>query len=174
LRRDDATVLEYDLSGLAIGAYNPAFAALLAANKKAADQAGTQSAAAATSDPGANLAQSSAFSAALAAAASSGVSASSSTPSTPATVPAADASAGARDSGAGSAVQDFLNYANESPGQKLMDSILKSMGLTEDDLKHMPPDKLKAVEATIQQKIKEAAEEAAQKGKTGVIANVTA
>ncbi len=72
------------------------------------------------------------------------------------------------------AVQDFLNYANESPGQKLIDSILKSMGLTEDDLKHMSPDKLKAVEETIQQKIKEAAAEAAQKGKTGVIADVTA
>ena len=162
------------LSGLSIGAYNPAFAALMAANKKATEQAGTQSAAVATSDPGATLTQSASFSAILAASASSGVSASSLPPSTPDTVPAADASAAARDSGAGSAVQDFLNYANESPGQKLMDSILKSMGLTEDDLKHMSPDKLKAVEATIQQKIKEAAEEAAQKGKTGVIANVTA
>src|ERR1700744_3806449 len=129
------------LSGLAIGAFNPAFAALLAANKKAAQQAATQSAAAATSAPGANLAQSAASTAAAAASA-----AGTAAPSSAGTVPPSQASAAARDTGASTAVQDFLNYANESPGQKLIDSILSSMGLTEDDLKNMSPDQLTKAE----------------------------
>ena len=38
-----------------------------------------------------------------------------------------------------SVVQDFLNYAKESPAERLRDSILKSMGLTQDQLDKMPP-----------------------------------
>jgi len=85
-----------------------------------------------------------------------------------------DASAAARNSGAGSAVADFLGYAKETPAQRMRDAILKSMGLSEDDLNAMSPEKRKAVEETIRQKIKEAAEEAAKKGKTGLAADVTA
>ena len=140
---------------LAIGAYNPAAAAILAATKKAAAQSALQSAATAPS--------------ASPAAADSAAGA-----SAPSTVPAADASAAARDTGAASAVQDFLSYANKTPAQRLYDSILKSMGLTEDDVKNMTPAQRAALEKAIEQKIKEAAEEAAQKGKTGVIADVTA
>ena len=88
------------------------------------------------------------------------------------TVP--DASASARNSGASSAVSDFLNYAKETPAQRMRDAILKSMGLSEDDLKAMSPEKRKAVEDAIAQKIKDAAEQAAQKGKTGLVADVTA
>jgi hypothetical protein len=86
----------------------------------------------------------------------------------------ADASATARDSGLDTAVQDFLDYAKKTPAERMRDAILKSMGLTEEDLKAMSPEKRKAVEETIRQKIKQAAEEAAKKGKTGLVADVTA
>jgi hypothetical protein len=86
----------------------------------------------------------------------------------------ADASATARDSGLDTAVQDFLDYAKKTPAERMRDAILKSMGLTEEDLKSMSPEKRKAVEETIRQKIKQAAEEAAKKGKTGLVADVTA
>ena len=86
----------------------------------------------------------------------------------------ADASAATRNSGAGSAVSDFLDYAKETPAQRMRDAILKSMGLSEEDLKSMSPEKRKAVEETIRQRIKEAAEDAAKKGKTGLVADVTA
>ena len=85
----------------------------------------------------------------------------------------ADASAATRNSGAGSAVSDFLDYAKETPAQRMRDAILKSMGLSEEDLKSMTPEKRKAVEETIRQRIKEAAEDAAKKGKTGLVADVT-
>jgi TPP-dependent pyruvate/acetoin dehydrogenase alpha subunit len=84
----------------------------------------------------------------------------------------ADASAAARNSGAGNAVSEFLDYAKETPAQRMRDAILKSMGLSEDDLKNMSPEKRKAVEETIRQKIKDAAEEAANKGKTGLVADI--
>jgi hypothetical protein len=86
----------------------------------------------------------------------------------------ADASAAAHDSGASTAVSDFLDYAKKTPAQRMRDAILKSMGLTEDDLKRMSPDQRKAVEDAIREKIKDAAEEAAKKGKTGLVADVTA
>jgi hypothetical protein len=89
-------------------------------------------------------------------------------PSTP------DTSAAARNSGAGSAVSDFLDYANKTPAQRMRDAILKSMNLSEDDLKSMSPEKRKAVEDAIAQRIKQAAEDAAKKGKTGIVADVTA
>ncbi len=85
-----------------------------------------------------------------------------------------DASAAARDSGASKAVSDFLAYAKETPAQRMRDAILKSMGLTEDDLKSMSPDKRKAVEETIEKKIKDAAQQAAESGKKGFVTDVTA
>ena len=86
----------------------------------------------------------------------------------------ADASATARDSGLDTAVQDFLDYAKKTPAERMRDAILKSMGLTEEDVKSMSPEKRKAVEETIRQKIKQAAEDAAKKGQTGLVADVTA
>ena len=87
---------------------------------------------------------------------------------------ATGATAAARNSGAGSAVADFLAYANETPAQRMRDGILKSMGLSEKDLEAMSPEQRKAVEDTIRQKIKDAAEQAAEKGKTGLVADVRA
>lgn len=85
-----------------------------------------------------------------------------------------DASAAARNSGASKAMSDFQDYANKTPAQRMRDAILKSMGLSEDDLKAMSPEKRKAVEDAIARKIKERAEEAAKKGKTGLVADITA
>ena len=85
-----------------------------------------------------------------------------------------DSSPAGRNSGAGDAVQNFLDYAKETPAQRMRDSILKSMGLTEADLNSMDPAKRKAVEDMITQKIKDAAEAAAKQGKTGLVADLTA
>lgn len=76
--------------------------------------------------------------------------------------------------GAQSAVDEFMSWANMSPGERMRAGILQSMGLTEDDLKGMSPEKRKAVEDAIADKIKQAALDAANKGKTGVVADVTA
>ncbi len=71
-------------------------------------------------------------------------------------------------------VDDFESWANMTPAQRMRANILASMGLTEDDLKAMTPQQRKAVEDTIEQRIKEEAEHQAQKGKTGLMADVTA
>ena len=96
---------------------------------------------------------------------SAGVSGLAGSPTTP---------AAARNSGADDAVSDFLDYAKKTPAQRMRDAILKSMGLSEADLNAMSPEKRKAVEETIRQRIKDAAEQAAKKGKTGLVADVTA
>ena len=81
---------------------------------------------------------------------------------------------GADQAGGQSAVDEFLSLAKMTPGERMRASILQSMGLNEDDLKGMSPEKRKAVEDMIQQKIKTAAIEAAKSGKTGLVADVTA
>jgi hypothetical protein len=52
-------------------------------------------------------------------------------------------------------VVQFLNYAKMSPMDRLRANILKSMGLTEDQRKALPPDQQKAVEQKIQQIIQQ-------------------
>jgi hypothetical protein len=52
-------------------------------------------------------------------------------------------------------VQQFLDYAKMDPMQRMRASILKSMGLTEDDLKNMTPEQQKAVEQKIAQIIQQ-------------------
>jgi hypothetical protein len=68
--------------------------------------------------------------------------------------------------------QAFLNYAKMSPMERLRANILKSMGLTEDQLKSMPPEQQKAVEQKIEQLIKEQLEKNADK--QGQVVDVTA
>ncbi len=71
-----------------------------------------------------------------------------------------------------SVVQQFMDYAKESPMQRMRASILKSMGLTEDDLKKMSPEQQKAVEQKIEQIIKQKLEKNA--GQTGQVVDVSA
>jgi TPP-dependent pyruvate/acetoin dehydrogenase alpha subunit len=58
------------------------------------------------------------------------------------------------------------------PMERLRANILKSMGLTEDDLKNMSPEQKKAVEDKIAQLIKEQLEK--NQGKTGQVVDVSA
>ena len=71
-----------------------------------------------------------------------------------------------------SVVQQFMDYAKESPMERMRASILKSMGLTEDDLKKMSPEQQKAVEQKIEQIIKQQLQKNA--GQTGQLVNVSA
>lgn len=52
-------------------------------------------------------------------------------------------------------LKELMAYLTKSPAQLMRESILKSMGLTEESLKSLPPEKQAAVEATIAAKIKE-------------------
>jgi hypothetical protein len=76
--------------------------------------------------------------------------------------------------GAQSAVDEFLSWANMTPGERMRAGILKGMGLSEDDLKNMPADKRKAIEDQIRETIKQAAIDTANKGKTGIVADLKA
>ena len=49
---------------------------------------------------------------------------------------------------------DFKDYMSKSPEQRMHDSILKEMGLTEDDVKAMPPEKQQAIAKEIAQRVK--------------------
>jgi len=53
------------------------------------------------------------------------------------------------------AIAEFREYMSKTPEQRMREAILKEMGLTEEDLKAMPPEQREAVEASITEKIKE-------------------
>jgi hypothetical protein len=58
---------------------------------------------------------------------------------------------------------EFLAYARMSPAERMRASILKSMGLSEDDLNAMSPQDRQKVENTIEEMIKQQMEEAQKK-----------
>ena len=84
----------------------------------------------------------------------------------------AKASSSAGASQDNSVVQDFLNYAKESPADRLRDSILKSMGLTQDQLDKMPPAQRQAVEKKIEEIIKQKLQQ--NGGQPGQLVNASA
>jgi hypothetical protein len=92
--------------------------------------------------------------------------------------PAGGSGTGAKASGSASAsqdnsvVQDFLNYAKESPAERLRASILKSMGLTEQQLDQMPPAQRQAVEKKIEETIKQKLQQ--NGGQPGQLVNASA
>ncbi len=53
------------------------------------------------------------------------------------------------------ALEYLEDYLRKSPEQRMRDAILKKMGLTEEELAAMPPEKRAAIEQTITEKIKE-------------------
>lgn len=61
--------------------------------------------------------------------------------------------------GGPTALQELLEYMKKTPEQRMREAILRKMGLTEEDLKNMPPEKRAAVEETIAAKIKELLQE---------------
>jgi hypothetical protein len=98
------------------------------------------------------------------AASSTGATTSSSPTSTPVT--------NGLDTSGDDVVKQFLDYAKMSPMERMRANILKSMGLTEDDLKKMSPEQQKAVEQKIEQIIKQELEKNA--GTTGQVVDVSA
>ena len=54
-----------------------------------------------------------------------------------------------------SATDAFKDYMSKSPEQRLRDSILQSMGITEDDIKAMPPEKQLAIGKEIAERLQD-------------------
>jgi len=54
-----------------------------------------------------------------------------------------------------SAMEEFKDYMSKTPEQRLRDSILKEMGLTEDDIKAMPPEKQLAIGKEIAERLQD-------------------
>jgi hypothetical protein len=84
----------------------------------------------------------------------------------------AKASNSAKSSQNNSVVQDFLNYAKETPAERLRASILKSMGMTEQQLDQMPPAQRQAIEKKIDDIIKQKLQQSG--GDPGQLVNVSA
>ncbi|MGY4480682.1 hypothetical protein [Bradyrhizobium sp. USDA 3364] len=68
--------------------------------------------------------------------------------------------------------QKFLKYAQMSPMDRMRANILKSMGLSEEDLKNMTPDQRTAVEQKIKELIEQSFEKSA--GKAGQAVDISA
>ena len=51
-------------------------------------------------------------------------------------------------------VSEFTDLANKSPAERIRDSILKSLGITEDELASMPPEQREAIEKQIADELK--------------------
>ncbi|WP_222832229.1 hypothetical protein [Pseudomonas sp. SC3(2021)] len=54
-----------------------------------------------------------------------------------------------------SATDEFKDYMSKTPEQRLRDSILKDMGLTEEDIANLPPEKQLAVAKEIAQRLQD-------------------
>jgi len=102
----------------------------------------------------------------------SGSSAADGTGTTTSSTPTPTSVSGGLTSKGADVVQQFMDYAKMSPMERLRASILKSLGLTEDDLKKMTPAQQKAVEQKIEQLIKEDMQKNA--GKTGQVVDLSA
>ncbi|WP_077047203.1 hypothetical protein [Pseudomonas sp. KK4] len=58
----------------------------------------------------------------------------------------------------GSATAEFKDYMSKTPEQRLRDSILKEMGLTQEEVDQMPPEKQEAIGEEIAQRMQDKAE----------------
>lgn len=58
----------------------------------------------------------------------------------------------------GSATTEFKEYMSKSPEQRIHDAILKEMGLTQEEVDKMPPEKQKAIGEEIAQRMQDKAE----------------
>jgi hypothetical protein len=82
------------------------------------------------------------------------------------------ASAGLAAKPTNSVVQQFLQYANMTPAQRMQADMLSQLGLTEDQFKAMTPAEQQKVEAKIQQMIKQQAQQSSEK-RTGLITDIS-
>jgi hypothetical protein len=102
----------------------------------------------------------------------SGTGASNATDGTATTTGSSPTATNGLDASGDNVVQQFMDYAKMSPMERMRANILKSMGLTEDDLKKMTPEQQKAVEQKIEQLIKQQLQKNA--GATGQLVNASA
>jgi hypothetical protein len=58
----------------------------------------------------------------------------------------------------GSATSEFKEYMSKTPEQRMHDAILKEMGLTQEEVDQMPPEKQKAIGEEIAQRMQDKAE----------------
>ncbi|WP_119422050.1 hypothetical protein [Desertibaculum subflavum] len=58
---------------------------------------------------------------------------------------------------------EFLDYMKKSPGERMIEDILRSMGLTKEDLANMSPEERAKVEALIKEKVEAAMQQATEK-----------
>lgn len=58
---------------------------------------------------------------------------------------------------------EFLDYMKKSPGERMIEDILRSMGLTKEDLANMSPEARAKVEALIKEKVEAAMQQATEK-----------
>ncbi|SDR82917.1 hypothetical protein [Bradyrhizobium canariense] len=72
-----------------------------------------------------------------------------------------------------SAVQQFLEYANMTPAQRMFASMLNKLGLTQDQFNAMSPADQQKVEQKIQQMIKQQVQDSSDK-RTGMITDISA
>jgi hypothetical protein len=70
--------------------------------------------------------------------------------------------------------QQFLKYAEMTPAQRLFDSMLKQLGLSEDDFKAMSPQDQQKVVEKIQQMIKQQTENGTGTAPKGMVTDMTA
>jgi hypothetical protein len=63
--------------------------------------------------------------------------------------------------GDGSATADFKDYMSKTPEQRMRDAILQEMGLTQEEIDQMPPEKQQAIGEEIAQRVREKAQMAA-------------
>ncbi len=71
-----------------------------------------------------------------------------------------------------SVVQQFLEYANMTPAERMQADMLSQLGLTEDQFKAMTPAEQQKVEDKIRQMIKQQAQESNDK-RTGLITDIS-
>ena len=63
--------------------------------------------------------------------------------------------------GDGSATAEFKDYMSKTPEQRMRDAILQEMGLTQEEIDQMPPEKQQAIGEEIAQRLREKAQMAA-------------
>lgn len=69
--------------------------------------------------------------------------------------------------GGNAALEAFKAYMAMTPAEKMRDSILKEMGMTEEEIEALPPEQQKAVEEEIAQRMEERAKMQAQSEDNG-------
>jgi hypothetical protein len=90
-------------------------------------------------------------------------------PYAPPTTPTSQA--GAPSKTASNPEQDFLDLVGKTPAEQMRDQILRSLGVTEDQLKAMDPKERAKIEAKVKELVGEKVQESIEK-KTGLAVDI--